>query len=331
MKDIQKTGFTREEERGSAPQTSPPFGPSFLSLPLVTNWDDLDADAVIFGVPHGRPYIPDSFPDDQSNAPAALRAASSRILISGETVDTDFTTHNRAGDVKIVDGGNIPFTENDFDRHYEAAEDAVRFALRRGVMPIVIGGNDGVTNPVIKGLSDLDDITLIQIDAHMDWADQRYGIDDGYSSPMRRASELSNITRIHQIGIRSFGSATASDMDDARHWGSRIHLARDIHRDGMSSVIDALPSSGNFFVTLDVDGLDPSVMPGTVAMAPGGLSWWHMIELFEGLTQRGDVVGLNMVEMAPSNDVNQITMIGVGRLILKMIMLQMIRQRAKSV
>ena len=329
MPDIQHpVDETLRDEEG-APRTDAPSGQTFLDAPLVTNWQDLNADAVVFGVPYGRPYIPASFPDDQSRAPAALRAASSRILISNKSVDTDFKTTNPAGDVKIVDGGNIPLTGTNFDAHYHAAENAVRFALARGVMPIVIGGNDGVTNPVIRGLDCLDDITLIQIDAHMDWADQRYGISDGYSSPMRRASELPHISSIHQIGIRSFGSATASDMDDARRWGSHIHLARDIHQKGMSSVIDALPSSGKFFVTLDVDGMDPSVMPGTVAMAPGGLSWWHMVDLFEGLTRKGDVVGLNLVEMAPSNDLNQITMIGAGRLAMKLIMLQKIKNRHK--
>ena len=53
------------------------------------------------------------------------------------------------------------------------------------------------------------------------------------------------------------------------------------------AVIEALPSSGKFFVTLDVDGLDPSVMPGTVALAPGGLMWWHIVELFEVLAVKG--------------------------------------------
>ena len=62
---------------------------------------------------------------------------------------------------------------------------------------------------------------------------------------------------------------------------------------------------------------------------PGGLSWWHMVDLFEGLTQKGDVVGLNLVEMAPSNDLHQITMIGAGRLAMKLIMLQKIKNRHK--
>jgi len=57
-----------------------------------------------------------------------------------------------------------------------------------------------------------------------------------------------------------------------------------------------------FFVPLDFDGLDPSVMPGLVPLAPGGLMWWHIIELSEALAANGQILGLNLVELAPKND-----------------------------
>ena len=90
----------------------------------------------------------------------------------------------------------------------------------------------------------------------------------------------------------------------------------------MKSVVDSLPVGGQFFVSLDVDGLDPSVVPGTIALAPGGIMWWELVELFEELATKGNIVGLNVVELAPQNDLNQISMITAGRLILKLLMLQ---------
>jgi agmatinase len=312
------------------PKTNPPAANSFVNLPVVTDWQDLQAEAVIFGVPHGKPYLADQFPNDQSTAPAALRKASPRILLDGQSLDADFQRAVCLDDFTIVDGGDIPLRGEDVQQHYDAAENAVRFAVQRGIMPISIGGDDGVTNPVIRGLDGLSDVILIQIDAHLDWRDERYGIHDGYSSPMRRAAEQDHITAIHQIGIRSFGSAKQPETDMARRWGAKIHLAQDIHRHGMAPLIAALPSSGRFFVTLDVDGLDPSVMPGTVALAPGGLMWWHIIELFEALAAKGQILGLNLVELAPKNDLNQISMIGAGRLILKLIMLQLMKSRGKT-
>ena len=304
-------------------KTEPPTPCSFVNLPIVTDWQQLDAQAVIFGVPHGKPYQISQFPNDQSRAPNALRAASSRILIDHEVIDTDMSGKNSVSQFKIVDGGNVPLIENDIQRHYDDAETAVRYAIEKGVLPVSIGGDDGITNPVIRGLDGLNDITIIQIDAHLDWRDKRFGEKDGYSSPMRRASELEHISAIHQIGIRSFGSSNKSDLEEARQWGAKIHSAQKIHADGMKSVVDSLPVGGQFFVSLDVDGLDPSVVPGTIALAPGGMMWWEMVELFEELVKKGNIVGLNVVELAPQNDLNQVSMITAGRLILKLLMLQL--------
>ena len=211
----------------------------------------------------------------------------------------------------------------DVTQHYNDIEAAVRFATKRNMIPVSIGGDDGVTNPVIRGTDALDNVTLIQIDAHLDWRDQRFGERDGFSSPMRRASELQHIQAIHQIGIRSVGSAEQAEWDYAQKWGSHIHLARNIHLNGMAPVIKSLPNDGKFFVTLDVDGLDPSVMPGTVALSPGGLAWWHVVTLFEALDKKGSIVGLNLVELAPKNDVNKLSLIGAGRLIMKLLMIQL--------
>lgn len=305
-----------------APRTDAPRSGGFVGLPVVTDWSGLRAEAVVFGIPHGKPYDAALFPNDQSTAPAALRAASPRIAMDHGYIDAD-GNGLRVADMPVADGGDIPFLDGDIERHYADAERAVRFAAGRGVLPVSIGGDDGVTNPVLRGLDGLAGITLVQIDAHLDWRHERSGETDGYSSPMRRASELPHIAAIHQVGIRSYGSARESDLADAREWGARIHLARDIHRDGIASVVDSLPEGGRFFVTLDVDGLDPAVMPGTLALAPGGLDWWQTVGLFEGLAAKGDIVGLNVVELAPKNDINQLSLIGAGRLILKLLALQL--------
>ena len=306
-----------------APRTNRPKPHGFLYLPVATDWQNLDADAIIFGAPFGKPYDLVEFPNDQSTAPSALRAASERILLHKRSVDMDFQPPRCFDNLRVVDGGDIAFDHGNFTQHYDDIEAAVRFATARNTIPVSIGGDDGVTNPVIRGTDTLGDVTLIQIDAHLDWRDQRFDERNGFSSPMRRASELPHIRAIHQIGIRSVGSAEQAEWNCAKKWGAQIHLARDIHLNGITPVIQSLPNGGKFFVTLDVDGLDPSVMPGTVALSPGGLSWWHVVTLFEGLVQKGSIVGLNLVELAPKNDVNRLSLIGAGRLIMKLLMLQL--------
>ena len=312
----------------NAPKTLAPEPQSFVNLPVCTDWQNLSADAVIFGVPYGKPYFQKNFPNDQSRAPFALRSASNRIMVEHSSVNMDYQGGlSLAEDIKFVDGGDIPLVNNDISTHYLRAEEAVRFAVERGVIPVTIGGDDGITNPVLRGLDVARDIALIQIDAHLDWKDDRYGEKDGFSSPMRRASELSHITSIHQVGIRSFGSSTKEELKIAKEWGAKIYLAREIHSQGIRHVINDIPAGVKFFITLDVDGLDPSVMPGTVALAPGGLLWWHLVDLLDGISQKGPIIGLNVVELSPNQDLNQISMIGAGRFIASFVMREGIKNK----
>ena len=217
----------------NAPVNKPPETASFLHLPLVSNWHGLDADAIIFGAAFGKPYRQTDFPNDQLSVPAALRAVSGRVLLNDQALDIDVTTPACLGNLRVVDGGDIPLINHDFDRHYWDIEQAVRFAIARDILPVTVGGDDGVTNPVLRGLDRLSDITLTQIDAHLDWRDERFGERDGFSSQMLRASELRQITAIHQIGMRSVGSAEENEWDEAMRWGAKIDPARDIFRHGM--------------------------------------------------------------------------------------------------
>ena len=310
-----------------APKTLMPEAQGFINLPVCTNWKNLSADAVIFGVPFGKPYLQNNFPNDQSRAPFPLRSASDRIMVEHASVNMDYESiPSLTNGMKFVDGGDIPLVDNDVSAHYLQGEEAVRYAVTKGIIPVTIGGDDGITNPVLRGLDVAGNIALIQIDAHLDWKSERYGEKDGYSSPMRRASELSHVSSIHQIGIRSFGSSTEEEVKVARKWGADIHTARQVHARGIERVIKALPKDVKFFITLDVDGLDPSVMPGTVALAPGGLLWWQLIDLLDGISERGPIIGLNVVELSPKNDLNQISMIGVGRFIVALVMREALKK-----
>ena len=305
------------------PVTKVPNTKSFLDLPILSDWSNLNHKAVVFGAPFGKPYNTQDFPNNQSTAPDRLRDASPRILIDQHAMDLDLETESTLASISVADGGNIPLRDNDIDQHYSEIEGAVRYLVDRGVLSVSIGGDDGITNPVLRGLDPLNDVTVIQIDAHMDWKNERFGEKDGYSSPMRRASEMAHISGVHQLGIRSYGSATAQDLKDAKDWGAKIYLAKDIHENGIELFLNELPEAGKFFITLDVDGLDPSVVPGTLALSPGGLDWMQVVACFEGISKKGQIIGLNVVELSPKNDINQISMIVVGRLILKCLMLEL--------
>lgn len=169
--------------------------------------------------------------------------------------------------------------------------------------------------PVLTAFDGHGPLWIVQIDAHIDWRPERFGEPLGWSSPMRRASEMAWVKGIIQIGIRGVGSATPQDVTDARDWGAHIVTAREVHRAGIDAALDALPEGARVLVSLDFDGLDPSVMPGVAALAPGGLTYWQVVEIFERLGQRGRIAGCCFVELMPERDATGISALTGARII----------------
>jgi agmatinase len=305
-----------------APLTVPPGGErqTFLDVPLHTDLETLDAHVAILGVPHGMPYGTAGEGNDQGNAPTAVRAASDLISEPLDHWDFDLGGPLLDGrDVRIADCGDVAGGPGDAAGHYARAEAAVRTILSRGAVPLVIGGDHGVPIPVFRAYEGRGPITLVQIDAHLDWRDEVGGEREGYSSPIRRASEMGWIGDIFQIGLRGVGSARAQEVAATRDYGCEIVTAYEVHEAGMDAVLARIPAGGDYYLTIDADGLDPSVMPAVAAPAPGGLTFDQARTLIHGLEERGRVVGMDVVEITPSRDVNQISAVAAGRLMANLI------------
>ena len=305
------------------PLTVPPSTvyQSFLYAPIQTDLDGLDAHVAFLGIPHGSAYEPHALANDQIHAPDSVRRATDRVCRSLERYDYDVggpIYDNRA--LKVVDVGNVPYdlTVQGGD-HYRRAEEAVRRILAAGAMPVTLGGDHGIPIPILRALSDEGPVTLIQIDAHIDWRKEVNGVTDGLSSPIRRASEMDHIGEIFQIGIRAQGSARTEEHEAAMAYGARIVPAFEVHDAGIESVLARIPEGGRYYITIDADGLDPSVMPAVEGPAPGGLSFHQVRKLIHGLVGRGRVLGLDIVEICPSRDLNEITSITAGRIIANLI------------
>ena len=114
-------------------------------------------------------------------------------------------------------------------------------------------------------------LTILQIDAHIDWRDEHMDEPFGLSSTMRRASEMAQFERIVQVGARGTGSAWTSDVDDAKTWGAEIVTAETLHNVGAAAALTLIPEGSDIVIALDVDAFDPSVVPGVLARTPGGL------------------------------------------------------------
>ncbi|WP_120502383.1 agmatinase [Roseovarius sp. EL26] len=298
----------------------PSQGPStYMGFPFEGDLDNLSADIAILGIPFGMPYSPDAMANDQSFAPDALRHDISEADAFYDLNHYDFDVggpllDNR--DIKVVDCGNVVADMGDHAAHYRNAEAAVRKIMKSGSTLISIGGDHGIPIPILRGMEELGEkITLVQVDAHIDWRDDVNGETNGYSSPIRRASEMDWIGDIVQIGIRGTGSARTGEVELAKSYGADIITAYEMHDMGMQAVLDRIPDGGPYYLTVDADGLDPTIMPAVITQAPGGLSWVQMHKLIHGLVNKGRVVGMDLVEIAPSKDVGNTTMVHARRLI----------------
>ena len=123
------------------------------------------------------------------------------------------------------------------------------------------------------------------------------------------------IDKIVQIGLRGIGSARAPEVEDARAYGADLISAYEMHDIGMDAVLDRIPDGGPYYLTIDADGVDPTIMPAVMAQTPGGLDWVQLRKLIHGLVNKGRVVGIDLVEIAPQHDVGNTTMIHAERLI----------------
>lgn len=142
----------------------------------------------------------------------------------------------------------------------------------------------------------------MQIDAHLDFVDERHGVRYGHGNPMRRAAEKPYVSGLSQLGIRNVSSTAKEGYEDARKMGSDILSVRQIRVLGTDAVVERVPAGARYYVTIDIDGFDPSIAPGTGTPSHGGFIYYEVLEILAALAKRGTVVGIDLVEVAPDYD-----------------------------
>jgi agmatinase len=276
---------------------------TFFGLPSCTDRSALSAKAAILGVPHATPYL--SVGSYCGNAPAAIRAAIAPFAANIDHVNFDFGESLFNGQPpSVVDCGDLDVDPLQPAANRELIRNAVTEILDAGAVPIVIGGDDSVPIPLFEAFSGHGDFTVVQIDAHIDWRDEVAGERYGLSSNMRRASEMGHVIGMVQVGQRSIGSARPRDQQDALTWGADLISARTVAREGIAHVLERVPRGANVLFALDIDGMDPAVVPGVIGRAPGGLDYWQVVELIHGVAERAHIAAFNLVEFMPERDVD---------------------------
>jgi agmatinase len=280
---------------------------TFLGLPSATPDDLHGADIVVIGAPCATPYA--SVGPYCKDAPAAIRVSSATYSGIRHHHNFDLGGPMLVEGTSAADIGDVPWDDDAYEANRAAIRHACESVLAAGAVPIVLGGDDSIPIPVLQAYAGHGPVTVVQIDAHIDWRDEVQGERWGLSSTMRRASEMEHIGEMIQVGRRGVGSARPADLAAAEQRGVHFFSARDVHRRGIDQVLDRVPTGGNVFITVDVDGLDPSLVPGVIGPEPGGLTYFQAIEIIDGVADRATIVGFDVVEFVPERDVN-----GIGAL-----------------
>ncbi len=262
------------------------------------------AKAAVFGAPHGTPYrgidnrvhakAPDSFR-------LALKDDSAWLshydfdLVGSMLPDSKF---------KAVDLGNLKTIASDGRGNRKKIETMTKSILAAGAVPLMFGGDDSVPIPFLSAFSGGPPITVLQIDAHIDWRDERNTERFGFSSTMRRASEMPHVWRIVQAGARGLGSARQGEVDDALNWGAHLAPCTHIHHHGIAAVVAHLEPDSEVVISLDLDVLDSSEMPAVAYPSPGGLRYVQLMDLIHGVAAKAHIAGFAMVEFVPKRDLH---------------------------
>jgi agmatinase len=290
---------------------------TFLGLPRAGDLAAIEAAIAILGAPCATPYP--SVGPYCAGAPRAIREAIAGYAPNLRHVDFDLGGPIFPDRITAVDAGDLAWAEANAAANRSAIRQAVATVLARGAAPIVIGGDDSVPIPVLEAFEGRGPLTIVQIDAHIDWREEVAGERLGLSSTMRRASEMPQVERIVQVGQRGIDSARPGDLADAKAWGAIFVPAEAVHQHGIEPVLEAVPAGAQVFVTLDCDGLDPTTMPAVIGPAPGGLSYWQTIGILRGVAAKARIAGFDLVEFVPERDVAGLGALTAARMIVNVL------------
>jgi agmatinase len=289
---------------------------AFLGLPLYVPYGDEPSAA--------PPASPGAAGPDAAESPAsAVRRVAASYAAVPDHYDFDLggplVPPGVAG--ACVDCGDVELSgaPQDLAADVAACTAAVGGIVAAGAVPLVVAGDHSAPPAIARVLPDDRPLDVLHVDAHLDFRDEVAGLRDGYSSPIRRLRELPHVRTVVQVGLRDVGSAREEEVLAARAAGNVLVRAEEVHERG-APLLDELARlfgpSHRLYVTIDVDGLDPSCAPGTLWPAPGGLWFWQLARLVRTVAHRCELAGMDVCELVPARDPQGLTALAAARLLM---------------
>ena len=279
---------------------------TFGKYPYIEDWDKIEADIAVLGAPFDAGS---QFRSGARMGPRGIREASTLFSFGhgGAYDHEDDITYLPANTTRIVDIGDADIIHTDTMQSHANIEFGVKKILEAKAIPVVLGGDHSVNIPCINAFRNEDPIHIIQIDAHLDFVNERHGVRLGHGNPMYRASEKEYVSGMTQIGIRNVSSTAREGYIEAKERGSKIFSVRQFRKMGISQILNTIPKNIRYYLTIDIDAFDPSIASGTGTPSHGGFYYYEILELIDGLTKQGNIAGLDLVEVAPDYDITNST------------------------
>jgi agmatinase len=253
------------------------------ALPRRRSFDE--SKVVVLPVPVDRTT---SYVGGTRNGPHEILQASSHMELWDEELQVD---------VHGIGIFTLPEMELPFGEMEPLVDEIERVAyevIGRDKFLVALGGEHSITPPLVSATARrYPKLSLLQIDAHADMRDTYMGTIHNHACAMRRCLEVAAIT---QVGIRSLSIEEAAVLP---RLGSKVFYDHSMRRDEkwIDAVVETLGDS--VYVTIDVDGMDPAIMPATGTPEPGGLSWPEITALLRTIAERRKIVGADIVELSP--------------------------------
>jgi agmatinase len=231
--------------------------------------------------------------------PRAIRAAS---LGPGAHLEAKV---DPLAELRVIDFGDAPVVPADAARSHAAIEETVGQVLAAGALPIVLGGDHSITEPDIRACSTVHGpVGLVHFDTHTDTAREVFGVEVSHGTPMYRLVTGGAVApeRYVQIGLRGYWPGEA-EFAWQREQGIESFFMHDLRALGLDAVLERAVSRvgpGPAFLTVDVDVLDPAHAPGTGTPEPGGMTAADLLRACRVVAERLDLVGADVVEVAPT-------------------------------
>jgi len=254
------------------------------------------ADAVIFGIPYDEGV---SYRSGASQAPDMLR----------ENTQTSTPTTERFAyfeDFNVFDAGN--FTGGTREEMFEEVRGYVKGLVEKGIRFTMIGGDHSVTIPVQRGIDDAvdEDFGIIHVDAHFDLCDELNGDKLSHGSTERRATELQHISSTENLYFIAIRSIEKDEYNFCKSNNVQVKSSADCYAEGMEAVaadcVEKMKKFSKVYLTFDIDALDPGFAGGTGTPQFGGITPRMALTLLEKLFTELNIIGFDIVEIAPPLD-----------------------------